>query len=65
MRPTLYDWRRAQLLLAAAMKIIQIDDALAHGFAGERFFPLPRTSAISFEIKPVNLATGPNLWLSC
>jgi hypothetical protein len=29
----------AQLALAAALMIAQIDAALAHGFAGERFFP--------------------------
>jgi len=31
--------RRTQLALVAALMITQIDDALAHGFAGERFFP--------------------------
>jgi hypothetical protein len=39
MRPTLYDGRCARLGLAAALTIAQINDALAHGFAGERFFP--------------------------
>jgi hypothetical protein len=39
MRPILFDGRCAGLTLAAALMIAQIDDALAHGFAGERFFP--------------------------
>jgi hypothetical protein len=39
MRLTLYSGRRAQLSVAAALMIAQIDDAFAHGFAGERFFP--------------------------
>ena len=34
-----YNGHRAQLALAAPLMIAQIDDALAHGFAGERFFP--------------------------
>jgi hypothetical protein len=34
-----YNGHRAQLALAAVLMIAQIDDALAHGFAGERFFP--------------------------
>src|SRR5262252_9012587 len=36
---TLYDGRLARLALTAALVITQTDDALAHGFAGERFFP--------------------------
>jgi hypothetical protein len=39
MRSTFYNGRRAQLAIAAALMIAPIDDALAHGFAGERFFP--------------------------
>jgi hypothetical protein len=39
MRLSHYDGRRARLALAAALMITQIDDALAHGIAGERFFP--------------------------
>jgi len=39
MRSTLYDWRRAQFALVAVLTITQIDNALAHGLAGERFFP--------------------------
>jgi len=39
MRLTRCDGRRAQLALAAAIMITRIDDVLAHGFAGERFFP--------------------------
>ena len=39
MLSTAYNSRRAQLTLAATLMIIQIDNALAHGFAGERFFP--------------------------
>jgi hypothetical protein len=34
-----YNGHRAQLALAAALMIAQIDNALAHGLAGERFFP--------------------------
>jgi hypothetical protein len=34
-----YNGHRAQLALAAALMIAQIDHALAHGWAGERFFP--------------------------
>ena len=39
MLSTAYNSRRAQLTLAAALTIIQVDNALAHGWAGERFFP--------------------------
>jgi hypothetical protein len=39
MRRTLHEGRRVQLALATALMITQIDYALAHGFAGERFFP--------------------------
>ena len=39
MGPTFHDWRRAQFALAAVLMITQINNALAHGFAGERFFP--------------------------
>jgi len=39
MRPILYDNRRARLAIAAALMITPIYDALAHGLAGERFFP--------------------------
>ena len=41
MRLSHYDGRHARLALAAAlmMVITQIDDARAHGLAGERFFP--------------------------
>jgi len=39
MLSTAYNSRRAQLTLAATLMIIEIDNALAHGFAGERFFP--------------------------
>jgi hypothetical protein len=39
MRSAPYDGRCRWLMLAAALTITQIDDALAHGFAGERFFP--------------------------
>jgi hypothetical protein len=34
-----YNGHSAPLALAAALMIAQIGDALAHGFAGERFFP--------------------------
>jgi hypothetical protein len=36
---TLYDGRLARLALTAALVITQMNSALAHGFAGERFFP--------------------------
>src|SRR6516162_10467470 len=39
MRPTLYNGRRPQLALVAALMVTQIHGALAHGLAGERFFP--------------------------
>ena len=39
MRPILYDNRRARLAIAAALMITPIYHALAHGLAGERFFP--------------------------
>jgi len=39
MGPTLYNDRRALFALAAALMITRINGALAHGMAGERFFP--------------------------
>ena len=39
MRPTLYYGQLAQLALAASLVIAQTSSALAHGIAGERFFP--------------------------
>lgn len=39
MRPIHYDGRLARLALAAALVIAQTNSALAHGLAGERFFP--------------------------
>jgi hypothetical protein len=39
MRTELYDARHARLFFAAALVIAQTSNALAHGFAGERFFP--------------------------
>jgi hypothetical protein len=39
MRPILYDGRLARLALAAALVIGQTSSAVAHGLAGERFFP--------------------------
>jgi hypothetical protein len=39
MRSALYDGRLARLALTAALAITQTNSALAHGFAGERFFP--------------------------
>jgi hypothetical protein len=39
MPSTLSNRGRAPLALAGALMITQIDDAVAHGFAGERFFP--------------------------
>ena len=39
MRSNLYDGRRARLSVAAALVIAQTSSALAHGLAGERFFP--------------------------
>jgi hypothetical protein len=39
MRRTLYAGRRAQLALASSLVVAQTGSALAHGFAGDRFFP--------------------------
>jgi hypothetical protein len=56
MHPTLYDWRCAHAL-AAALTITQIDDALAHGFAGDRFFPATILTDDPFVASEISLPT--------
>jgi hypothetical protein len=57
MRPTLYEWRCAQFALAAALTITQLDDALAHGFAGDRFFPATILTDDPFVADEMSLPT--------
>jgi hypothetical protein len=57
MHPTFYDWRCAQFALAAALTITQIDDAVAHGFAGDRFFPATILTDDPFVASEISLPT--------
>jgi hypothetical protein len=57
MRSALYDNRRAQLAIAAALMIAPIDDALAHGFAGDRFFPATILTDDPFVADQISLPT--------
>ena len=57
MHPTFYEWRCAQFALAAALTITQIDDAVAHGFAGDRFFPATILTDDPFVASEISLPT--------
>ena len=57
MRSTLYDGRRARLSLAAALVIAQTSSALAHGFAGDRFFPATILTDDPFVASEMSLPT--------
>jgi hypothetical protein len=57
MHLTLYDSRCAQFALVAALTITQIDDALAHGFAGDRFFPATILTDDPFVADEISLPT--------
>ena len=57
MRFAPYDGRCRWLMLAAALMIAQIDDALAHGFAGDRFFPATILTDDPFVASEMSLPT--------
>jgi hypothetical protein len=57
MRSTLYDGRLARLSLAAALVIAQTSSALAHGFAGDRFFPATILTDDPFVADEMSLPT--------
>ena len=52
-----FDHHGARLALAAALMIAQIDNALAHGFAGERFFPATILTDDPFVADEMSLPT--------
>jgi len=57
MRSPPFDGRCRWLILAAALMIAQIDDALAHGFAGDRFFPATILTDDPFVADEMSLPT--------
>src|ERR1700757_4679099 len=57
MRSNLHHGRLAQLSLAAAIVIAQTSSALAHGFAGDRFFPATILTDDPFVASEISLPT--------